>query len=118
MSSIQISDHIALRPLSENELEIRSDFPNYVSLRYQFENTDTMNEFCAKLKKTNKTHQRLMQGILMEISMNKIPSKKYTFKSCKERQKYFWFSPDLSEIRWASSKDSKKYRKSKVVQRV
>jgi len=109
--SFQLCDQVTSKITGDLELEIRSEFPAFMTVRYQFDSIDILNDFVMRMKKSIKTHHRLMQSTLTEIAIKRILCTKYNFKNSKLTKKHFWFSPDLNEIRWASSKNAKKYSK-------
>jgi len=81
----------------------------------KFENTETRDEFVLRLRRACKKYEKTMQGILMEISIHKSCFVKFNSKNSQQNKKYFWFSPDLAEIRWAGTKNPKKFSKSNNV---
>jgi hypothetical protein len=78
-----------------------------MSLRFQFESYEVLNDFISRVKKQTKTYQRRIQSIVSDSDAKKILCHKYNYKNAKQANKYFWVTPDFNEIRWASSKTSK-----------
>lgn len=104
-----------MRLVGEYGIEIKSDANNGLNHRFEFENTELRDDFGSRVRRASKKYEKTIQGILMEISMQKPYFLKYNYKDSKQSKKYFWFSPDLNEIRWASTKTSKKYSKGRFI---
>lgn len=111
----QLSDQVTIEPNGDIEADIVLEGQNEDLRNYKFENTETRDEFVLRLRRACKKYEKTMQGILMEISIHKSCFVKFNSKNSQQNKKYFWFSPDLAEIRWAGTKNPKKFSKSNNV---
>lgn len=106
-----MNDGVSAKLIGDFSLEIKTDSQHGLNARFEFESTEMRDDFASRMKKAGKKHEKIMQGILMEISIQKTFFLKYNYKNSKQSKKYFWFSSDLSEIRWAPAINSKKFSK-------